>query len=140
MGTAVLRLQLSETEGVKELIKKTNKKAVRQKKHLRVRKKISGTPDCPRLAVYRSLQHIYAQIIDDTQGLTLLSASTLESPLKGTMDNTGNIEAAKKVGLEIGKKAIEKGLTQVVFDRGGNLYHGRIQALADGAREAGLAF
>ncbi|MCL1848821.1 MAG: 50S ribosomal protein L18 [Clostridiales bacterium] len=122
------------------MIKKTNKKAVRQKKHLRVRKKISGTPDCPRLAVYRSLQHIYAQIIDDTQGLTLLSASTLESPLKGTMDNTGNIEAAKKVGLEIGKKAIEKGLTQVVFDRGGNLYHGRIQALADGAREAGLAF
>ena len=122
------------------MINPINKKAIRQKKHLRIRKNISGTPDCPRLAVFRSLQHIYAQIIDDTKGVTLLSASTLETPLKGTLDNTGNVEAAKKVGLEIGKKAAEKGITTVVFDRGGNIYHGRVKALADGAREAGLVF
>ena len=122
------------------MINQINKKAVRRKKHLRVRKKISGTQDCPRLAVYRSLQHIYAQIIDDTKGVTLLSASTMEAPLKGTLDNTGNVEAAKKVGLEIGKKAVEKGVIDVVFDRGGNIYHGRVKALAEGAREAGLIF
>ena len=128
------------TKGVKTLINQINKKAVRRKKHMRIRKKIVGTQECPRLAVYRSLQHIYAQIIDDTKGVTLLSASTLEEPLKGTMEITGNIEAAKQVGLEIGRKAIEKGYSEVVFDRGGNVYHGRIQALADGAREAGLVF
>ena len=122
------------------MINQINKKRIRQKKHLRIRKKISGTPVCPRLAVYRSLHHMYAQIIDDTKGVTLLSASTLEAPLKGALDNTGNIEAAKKVGLEIGKKALEKGISEVVFDRGGNVYHGRVQALADGAREAGLIF
>ena len=122
------------------MINQMNKKAIRRKKHLRIRKNIVGTPDCPRLAVYRSLQHIYAQIIDDTKGVTLLSASTLEAPLKGTLDNTGNVEAAKKVGLEIGKKAVEKGVTEVVFDRGGTIYHGRVKALADGAREAGLDF
>ena len=122
------------------MINQINKKAVRRKKHLRIRKKITGTPDCPRLAVYRSLQHIYAQIIDDTRGVTLLSASTVEAPLKGALENTGNVEAAKKVGLEIGKKAVEKGITEVVFDRGGTIYHGRVQALADGAREAGLQF
>jgi large subunit ribosomal protein L18 len=122
------------------MINPLNRKAVRQKKHLRIRKNISGTSDCPRLAVYRSLHHIYAQIIDDASGVTLLSASTIEAPLKGTLGNTGNIEAAKKVGLEIGKKAVEKGVTEVIFDRGGNIYHGRVQALADGAREAGLNF
>ena len=122
------------------MINPYNRKAVRQKKHLRIRKNIAGTPECPRLAVFRSLQHIYAQIIDDTKGVTLLSASTLEAPLKGTLDNTGNVEAAKKVGLEIGKKAVEKGLTEVIFDRGGNIYHGRVKALAEGAREAGLNF
>ena len=122
------------------MINPINRKAVRQKKHLRIRKNIVGTPDCPRLAVFRSLQHIYAQIIDDTKGVTLLSASTLEAPLKGALENTGNVEAAKKVGMEIGKKAMEKGLTEVVFDRGGNIYHGRVKALAEGAREAGLNF
>jgi large subunit ribosomal protein L18 len=127
-------------EGVNGLIKPINKKAIRQKKHLRIRKNIIGTPGAPRLAVFRSLQHIYAQIIDDTKGVTLLSASTLEAPLKGALDNTGNVEAAKSVGLEIGKKAIEKGITEVVFDRGGNIYHGRVKALAEGAREAGLVF
>ena len=122
------------------MINQINKKAVRRKKHLRIRKNINGTAECPRLAVYRSLQHIYAQIIDDSRGVTLLSASTLEAPLKGTLDNTGNVEAAKKVGLEIGKKAVEKGLSMVVFDRGGNIYHGRVKAVAEGAREAGLQF
>ena len=122
------------------MINQIKKKAIRRKKHLRIRKNINGTENCPRLAVYRSLHHMYAQIIDDTKGVTLLSASTLEAPLKGTMENTGNVEAAKKVGLEIGKKALEKGISTVVFDRGGNIYHGRVQALADGAREAGLNF
>ena len=122
------------------MINPYKRKAVRQKKHLRIRKNIVGTGDCPRLAVFRSLNHIYAQIIDDTKGITLLSASTLEAPLKGALENTGNVEAAKKVGLEIGRKAKEKGVTEVVFDRGGNIYHGRVKALAEGAREAGLIF
>lgn len=122
------------------MINQESKKSVRQKKHLRIRKNISGTADCPRLAVYRSLHHIYAQIIDDTRGVTLLSASTLEAPIKGTLENTGNVGAAKTVGLEIGKKAKDKGISKVVFDRGGVIYHGRVKALADGAREAGLIF
>ena len=122
------------------MINPYDRKAVRQKKHLRIRKNIVGTEERPRLAVFRSLNHMYAQIIDDTKGITLLSASTLEAPLKGALDNTGNVEAAKKVGLEIGRKAKEKGVTEVVFDRGGNIYHGRVKALAEGAREAGLIF
>ncbi|MEL7623946.1 MAG: 50S ribosomal protein L18 [Clostridiales bacterium] len=122
------------------MINPIDRKAVRQKKHLRIRKNIVGTSNHPRLAVFRSLHHMYAQIIDDTKGVTLVSASTLEAPLKGALDNTGNVEAAKKVGLEIGKKALEKGITEVVFDRGGNIYHGRVKALAEGAREAGLNF
>ena len=122
------------------MIKQFNRKGVRQKKHLRIRKNISGTPASPRLAVFRSLNHMYAQIIDDTKGVTLLSASTLEAPLKGTLDNTANVEAAKKVGLTIGKKALEEGITEVIFDRGGNIYHGRVKAVAEGAREAGLNF
>jgi large subunit ribosomal protein L18 len=113
---------------------------MRHKKHLRIRKHIVGTAERPRLSVFRSLKHIYAQIIDDAKGITLLSASTLEAPLKTELDNPGNIEAARKVGQIIGRKAVEKGLKQVVFDRGGNLYHGRVKALADGAREAGLEF
>ena len=122
------------------MIKSIDRKKIRQKKHLRIRKNIVGRADIPRLAVYRSLHHMYAQIIDDTKGITLVSASTLEAPLKGTLDKTGNVEAAKQVGLEIAKKAVEKGITKVVFDRGGNIYHGRVKALADGAREAGLVF
>ena len=122
------------------LINQVSKKEIRQKKHLRIRKNITGTADCPRLAVYRSLNHIYAQIIDDTKGVTLISASTLEAPLKGTFDNTGNIQAAKTVGLEIGKKAKDKGISKVIFDRGGVIFHGRVKAVADGAREAGLIF
>ncbi|MDR1194208.1 MAG: 50S ribosomal protein L18 [Peptococcaceae bacterium] len=122
------------------MINQINRKAVRHKKHLRVRKRVSGTATNPRLAVYRSLHHIYAQIIDDTKGITLVSASTLEAPLKGALEKTGNVAAAKQVGLEIGKKAKEKGIAEVVFDRGGTIYHGRVKALAEGAREAGLIF
>jgi len=120
------------------VIKQINRKAIREKKHLRIRKNIVGTAEKPRLCVYRSLNHIYAQIIDDTKGTTLVSASTLEAPLKGTLESTSNQAAAKKVGEAIAKKALEKGITSVVFDRGGYVYHGRIKAVADGAREAGL--
>ena len=115
------------------MIKKTPRKSVRAKKHWRMRHKINGTPERPRLAVFRSNKHIYAQIIDDTVGRTLVAASTLEFEAEGT-----KTEAAKQVGDLVAKKALEKGIKQVVFDRGGNIYHGRIQALAEGAREAGL--
>ena len=117
------------------MIKQTPRKSIRAKKHWRMRHKISGTPERPRLAVFRSTNHIYAQIIDDTVGNTLVAASTLELKPEGT-----KTEAAKLVGEAIAKKALDKGITKVVFDRGGNLYHGRIQALAEGAREAGLDF
>ncbi len=119
---------------------KTDRKKVRQKKHLRIRKNIIGTAERPRLAVYRSLKHIYAQLIDDINGCTLAAASTLESPLKDELEYGGNIDAAKKVGVLLGNKALEKGIKTVIFDRGGNLYHGRIKAVAEGAREAGLEF
>jgi large subunit ribosomal protein L18 len=122
------------------MIAKPDRKKMRQKKHLRLRKHIVGTPERPRLAVFRSAKHIYAQIIDDTKGMTLFSASTLEASLKNELESTGNVEAARKVGEIIGKKAVEKGLKTVVFDRGGNLYHGRVKAVAEGAREAGLEF
>ena len=105
------------------------------KKHWRSRNKIKGTQERPRLAVFRSTQHIYAQIIDDTVGKTLVSASTLEVKVDGT-----KTDAARAVGAAVAKKALENGIEKVVFDRGGNLYHGRIQALAEGAREAGLDF
>ena len=105
------------------------------KKHWRSRNKIKGTPERPRLALFRSTQHIYAQIIDDTVGKTLVAASTLEVKVDGT-----KTDAAKAVGAAVAKKALENGIEKVVFDRGGNLYHGRIQALAEGAREAGLDF
>lgn len=119
---------------------KIDRKKIRQKKHLRIRKRITGTTDCPRLAVYRSLNHMYAQLIDDTKGITLVSSSTLDSNLKADIANSGNVEAAKKVGELLAKRALEKGIHSVVFDRSGNIYHGRIKAVADGAREAGLEF
>lgn len=117
------------------MIKATPRKAIRQKKHWRSRNKIKGTAERPRLAVFRSTQHIYAQIIDDTVGKTLVAASTLEVKVDGT-----KTDAARAVGAAVAKKALENGIEKVVFDRGGNLYHGRIQALAEGAREAGLDF
>lgn len=117
------------------MIKKTPRKSIRAKKHWRMRYKINGTSERPRLAVFRSAKHIYAQIIDDTVGNTIVASSTLE--LKSDVAKT---EAAKLVGAAVAKKALEKGVSKVVFDRGGNIYHGRIKALADGAREAGLDF
>ena len=109
---------------------------IRQRVHFRIRQKMQGTADRPRLNVYRSLNHIYAQIIDDAKGETLLSASSLAAKVK----TGGNVTAAKEVGKLVAERAIEKGIKKVVFDRGGYLYHGRIKALADAAREAGLEF
>ncbi|ACM23185.1 MULTISPECIES: 50S ribosomal protein L18 [Thermotoga] len=122
------------------MIKKESRNERRIRRHRRVRKKVFGTPERPRLCVFRSNKHIYAQIIDDTIGHTLVSASTLDPELREKLQKTWNIEAAKEVGLLIGKRAIEKGIKKVVFDRGGYKYHGRVKALADGAREAGLEF
>ena len=117
------------------MINKQSSNVARLRRHKRVRKAVSGTSACPRLCVFRSLKNIYAQIIDDVAGATLVAASSLE--LEG---NGGNKEAAKAVGELIAKKALEKGIENVVFDRGGYIYHGRVQELADGAREAGLKF
>ena len=122
------------------VIKKADKNANRLQSHKRVRRKITGTTQRPRLCVFRSANNIYAQIIDDTNRVTLAAASSLEAEVKGAVNHTGNKEAARKVGELIAKKAVEKGITEVVFDRGGYLYHGRIQELAEGAREAGLKF
>ena len=119
------------------MVSKINKNAMRLKRHVRVRGKISGTPECPRLNVFRSNANIYAQIIDDVSGVTLVSANTLEKGFEGA---TGNAEAAKKVGLVLAERAKEKGIEVVVFDRGGYVYHGRVQSLAEGAREGGLKF
>lgn len=119
------------------MFKKVDKKASRTKRHLRVRKKVFGTPDRPRLSVFRSEKNIYAQIIDDVNAVTLVAASSLD---KDFATKGGNKEGAKLVGAAVAKKAIEKGITEVVFDRGGYVYHGRIQELAEGAREAGLKF
>lgn len=121
------------------MITKVDKNKTRKIRHYRVRKKITGTAERPRLNVFRSAKHIYAQIIDDVNGVTLAASSTLDKELEG-VENGGNVEAARKVGEAIAKKAQEKGLKSVVFDRGGYLYHGRVQALADAAREAGLEF
>lgn len=118
------------------MLKKVSKNDVRQRRHLRVRAKISGTPECPRLNVFRSNAHIHAQIIDDVNGVTLVAASSVEMKIK----NGGNIEAAKAVGAEIAKRAADKKIANVVFDRGGYIYHGRVKALAEAAREAGLKF
>jgi len=122
------------------MINKPAKNYVRLRKHIRLRKKIKGTPERPRLNVFRSLNHIYAQIIDDTKGNTLVAASTLDVSLKGKLKSGGNKEAAKEVGRLIAQKAAEKGIKSVVFDRGGYIYHGRVKELADAAREAGLEF
>jgi large subunit ribosomal protein L18 len=113
---------------------------LRQRRHLRVRRKVAGTPERPRLAVFRSLHHIYAQVIDDTQGRTLAAASTLDAGLKADVKYGGNIEAAKAVGKLVAERAKEAGVKQVVFDRGGFAYHGRVAGLAQAAREAGLEF
>lgn len=117
------------------MVSKADKNKARLKRHTRVRSKISGTAECPRLNVFRSSKNIYAQIIDDINGVTLVAASTLE--LEG---NGGNEEAAFKVGEAIAKKAADKGITEVVFDRGGYIYHGRVKELAEGARQGGLKF
>lgn len=122
------------------MIKTVNKKDATRKRHRRIRVKLKGTSDCPRLAVYRSLKHIYAQIIDDTKGLTLASASSNDKELRDKVKNGGNIEGAKIVGKELAKKAAAKNIKDVVFDRGGFLYHGRIEAFAQAAREGGLNF
>jgi len=120
------------------VIKKLDRNKLRQKKHKSIRKKIAGTAQRPRLSVYRSLKNIFVQIIDDVTGNTLVSASTIEKNAK--IENGSNIEAAKKVGESIAKKALDKGITTVVFDRAGYIYTGRVKALADAAREAGLQF
>ncbi len=122
------------------MIKSKNRKEQAQKRHRRIRVKLSGTPECPRLAVYRSTKHIYAQIIDDVNRVTLVSASSIDKDLKEKLPHGGNVESAKVVGEALAKKAIAKKINDVVFDRGGFLYHGRIAALADAAREAGLNF
>lgn len=122
------------------MIKKADKNANRLQRHKRVRRKISGTTQRPRLSVFRSANNIYAQIIDDTNRVTLVSASSLEKEVKEALNHRGNKEAAKMVGSMIAKKAVEKGITEVVFDRGGYLYHGRVKELAEAAREAGLKF
>ncbi len=119
------------------MIKPYNSRAQRLKRHRRVRKNISGTAERPRLNVFRSLNNIYAQIIDDTKGVTLVAASSLD---KGFEGNGGNVEGAKKVGLLVAEKAIAAGIKEVVFDRGGYVYHGRVASLAEGAREGGLVF
>ena len=118
------------------MVKKTNSNEERIRRHKRVRTKVSGTPECPRLCVFRSNKHIHTQVIDDVNGVTLVAASSVDMKL----ENGGNMDAAVKVGAEIAKRALEKNITCVVFDRGGYIYHGRVQALADAAREAGLNF
>ena len=122
------------------MINKVSRSEVREKKHKRMRAHISGTAQCPRLAVFRSNKHMYAQIVDDVAGKTLVSASTLLPDVKAGLQYTDNVEAAAAVGKAIGEKAVAMGIKSVVFDRGGFLYHGKIQALADAAREAGLEF
>ena len=120
------------------MVNQKDKNKMRQKRHLRVRMNLAGTASLPRLNVYRSNKHIYAQIIDDVKGVTLVSASSNDKALK--LANGSNVEAAKQVGALVAKRALEQSITAVVFDRGGYLYHGRVQALAEGAREAGLKF
>jgi large subunit ribosomal protein L18 len=122
------------------MITKPNKNKVRIRKHIRVRKKIIGTSERPRLNVYRSLSNMYAQVIDDSKGVTLAAASSLDKEIKSKVEFGGNIDSAKEVGKLIGERALAAGIKEVVFDRGGYAYHGRVQALAEGAREAGLEF
>ena len=122
------------------MITKPSRAAIREKKHKRMRFHLRGTAECPRLAVFRSNKHMYAQIVDDVAGKTLVSASTLQADVKAGLQYTDNVEAAAAVGKAIGERAVQAGIKEVVFDRGGFLYHGKIQALADAAREAGLEF
>ncbi len=119
---------------------KLSRRQARARRHQRIRNRVKGTEDRPRLSVYRSLSHMHAQIIDDTKGVTLAAASTDESVLRGKLSSTKDRAAAKEVGALIASRAKEKGISKVVYDRGGNLYHGRIAALAEGAREGGLDF
>ena len=122
------------------MVSKQSRSEIRRKKHYRLRNRFAGTAERPRLAVIRSNNHMYAQIIDDSIGHTLVAASTLEKEIKAELENTDTVDAAAYVGTVIAKRAIEKGITAVVFDRGGFIYQGKIQALADAAREAGLEF
>ena len=122
------------------MVSKESRTKVRENKHRKIRNRFSGTAERPRLCVFRSNNHMYAQIIDDTVGNTLVSASTLQKDVKAELSKTNNVEAAAHLGTVIAKKALEKGITTVVFDRGGFIYQGKIKALADAAREAGLEF
>ena len=122
------------------MVSKKSRTEVRVKKHRRLRNHLAGTAETPRLAVFRSNNHMYAQIIDDTVGNTLVSASTLEKSVKSELEKTNNVDAAAYLGTVIAKKALEKGIKNVVFDRGGFIYQGKVAALADAAREAGLEF
>ena len=122
------------------MVSKESRQVIREKKHRRMRNRFTGTTERPRLCVFRSNNHMYAQIIDDTVGKTLVAASTLEKEVKDQVKNTDDVEAAAYVGTVIGKRAVEKGIKAVVFDRGGFIYQGKVAALADAAREAGLEF
>ena len=122
------------------MVSKESRQLVRAKKHMKIRNRFSGTAERPRLAVFRSNNHMYAQIIDDTVGNTLVSASTLEKEIKAELEKTNNVDAAAYLGTVIAKRAIEKGIKEVVFDRVGFIYQGKVAALADAAREAGLEF
>ena len=122
------------------MVSKESRQLVRAKKHMKIRNRFSGTAERPRLAVFRSNNHMYAQIIDDTVGNTFVSASTLEKEIKAELEKTNNVDAAAYLGTVIAKRAIEKGIKEVVFDRGGFIYQGKVAALADAAREAGLEF
>ncbi len=124
------------------MIRKISKNEIRERIHTRIRKKLKGTTERPRLAVFRSVAHIYAQVIDDTKGVTLVAANSIEKSLgvEGKKATGGNVEAAKEIGKRVAERAKELGISKVVFDRGGYIYHGRVKALADAAREAGLEF
>ncbi len=125
---------------MKAVISERSRNGMRKMRHRRLRRKLAGSPECPRLAVFGSLKHIYAQIIDDQAGHTLVSASTMEKDLRAELKSTGNQDAARQVGKRLAERALAKGITTVVFDRGGHMYHGRVKALAEAAREAGLKF
>ncbi|ADL33355.1 ribosomal protein L18 RplR [Butyrivibrio proteoclasticus B316] len=122
------------------MVSKESRQEIRAKKHMKIRKRFSGTAERPRLAVFRSNNHVYAQVIDDVAGKTLVSASTLEKDIKAELKNTDDIDAATKIGDVVAKRALEKGIKAVVFDRGGYIYHGKVEALAEAARKAGLEF
>ena len=122
------------------MVNKKSRALVREKKHRRMRNRLSGTAERPRLAVFRSNNHMYAQIIDDTVGNTLVAASTLDKDVKAELEKTNNVDAAAYLGTVVAKKALDKGIETVIFDRGGFIYAGKVQALADAAREAGLKF